>query len=213
MRKTVNMFWLNQRRDEVGQPSHWICENKDVDCCILTLYFETGEKIYYQYFILPLFETIFWPAENILKAMNPNGAILPLSDTIFWYAEKKLKAMNLNCAFWRYLIRYFDKPRKCWKQWIQMVHSSCYYLIRFFDLPNLFLESNEAKWRILTFFETYARRLSVSFCQTWCRNVFLVVIFRKAMCFKASISDHVDSVFITCYRKLLVEGFMADKFI
>ena len=42
-----------------GRPTFpWICENKDDKWCIL-----------------PLFDTIFWPAETFLKAMKLNGAI------------------------------------------------------------------------------------------------------------------------------------------
>ena len=117
------MFWLNQC-DLVGvryaKPLGDV--EMDGDCCIL-----------------PLFDTIFRPAEIMLKAMNLNGAfwrylirnvemqrkiesneskwcILPLFDTKFRPEEKMLKAMNLNGAFWRYLIRYFDLQRKKSKQ-------------------------------------------------------------------------------------------------
>jgi len=43
--------------------------------------------------------------------------ILLLFYTIFWPAEKTLKSINLNGAFCRYLVRYFDLQRRCWKQW------------------------------------------------------------------------------------------------
>jgi len=61
------------------------------------------------------------------KSNESIKCILMLFDTIFWLAEKVLKAMKLNCAFWRYLIQYFDLERNLWKQWNWTVHSGAFW--------------------------------------------------------------------------------------
>ena len=101
VRKTVH--------DWGRQTFPWKHENKDGDCCILTL-----------------FNRIFWNCRENCENKDDKLCILTLFDTICRPPEEVLKAMYQNGAFWRYLIRYFGLKRKVWKQSSYMVHSDIY---------------------------------------------------------------------------------------
>jgi len=93
------------------------------------------------------------------------------SDTIFRPAEKILKAMYLYVAFCHYLIRYFDLLWTFWKQCIYMLYSATIW----YDISTCFehFESNVSKCCILPLFDTKFRPalkklkamyLNVAFC-------------------------------------------------
>ena len=103
MRKNSTCFDLIKRVETF----HCKCENRDGNCCILTLFetiFWNNREIFEnkddKWCILTLFETIFWNNREIFENKDDKWCILTLFDTIFWPAEKFWKAMVHSDAFW-----------------------------------------------------------------------------------------------------------------
>ena len=82
----------------------------------------------------------------------------------FGTVDNILKAMNLNGAFCRYLIRYFDLQRNFWKQCVKMVHSDAVWYDILTCIENF--QNKKAKWCILTLFENRSQRRMLG---TWIR--------------------------------------------
>ena len=87
-------------------------ENKDGKMCIVIV-FQTiwncrknenrdGNGAFWRYL------KRYFELESKFENNDDNWYIMPLFDTIFWLAEKMLKAMNLSVALWRNLIRYLN---------------------------------------------------------------------------------------------------------
>ena len=134
-------FWRNLNK-VLGV---WKCWGKyikkDAQWCLLTQ-FESMLWKYAKWSIPTLFETLYGAAERKIPIV------------FYMSILNSLKTRTIHCTFWCHLKRYFETAEKVLEKFgILMLLETKFWNCR----ENL--RSNEAKWYILTLFETYAWQL------------------------------------------------------